>query len=85
MGELIRITQESKTPTIICPYCKEEIRVDIQPFRDDVSKILRDKCLKCGGEINVGVLILSHRSLKELLGCINIVVDALKKGNVLLK
>jgi hypothetical protein len=85
MGELIKLQQESKPPLIICPHCKKEVNIDITPFSKDVSKILRDKCTKCGGEIHVGVLILSHPRLDGILGAINNCVMAMGKGNVLLQ
>lgn len=85
MGDLIQVQPEVKPPTIICPHCQNEILIDLAPFNKDVSKILRDNCVRCGGEIHVGTLILSHRDLKGLLSCIQIVVSSLNAGNVLLK
>lgn len=85
MGELIQINRDSNPPLIVCPHCKQQIQIDITPFAKDVSKILRDKCSKCGGEIVVGVLILANVSLDKLLVNIQTVVQALNKGNVLLQ
>lgn len=84
MGELIQINQEAKPPLIICPHCKQEILIDIIPFSKDVSKILRDNCVKCGGEINVGIFILSDVSMRGLLNNIAVVIQSLEGGNVLL-
>ena len=85
MAEIIQLGREVNPPLIICPHCKREIRIDITPFANDVSKIIKDKCVKCGGIIHVGVLILSHPSLEGLLQTITNVVKSMEGGNVLLQ
>lgn len=85
MGDVIQLGREVKPPLIICPHCRKEIRIDITPFSKDVSKILRDKCVKCGGEIHVGILILSHPRLDGLLQSITKTIQAFQGGNVLLQ
>lgn len=85
MGDVIKINRDIQPPLIICGNCKNQIRIDIKPFSEDVSKILRDKCPKCGGELNVGILILSHPRLEGLLQAIQACVQAMNTGNVLLQ
>lgn len=79
--ELYQVSEQRKPATIICGSCKREILIDISPFNKDVSNIMRDNCPICGAEINVGILILSHPSLKGLLHCIQVVIGALNPGN----
>ena len=67
---------QKQQPRVVCPYCTKQIAIDIKPFAEDVSKILRDTCPKCGGEIFVGVLILCHQSLQGMLASLNTVIDA---------
>lgn len=83
MTELIKVQEQGKPAAIICPHCKNEILIDLQPFNKDVSKVLRDNCVVCRGEIFVAVLILAHPSLRGLLYCIQLVTSALSKGNIL--
>ena len=80
--EIIQIGAERKPATIICGKCKGEIVIDIMPFAKDVSNIMKDKCPKCGADIHVGILILSHPKMEGILQCIKIVVNALNPGNM---
>lgn len=83
MGELIKIQREETRPMVICPRCKEKIMIDISPFKNDVSQILRDNCPKCRGELHVGIIILTHTTLRGILECIKIVIASLKPKNLL--
>lgn len=83
MSELIKIQRDETKPMIICPKCKAQIFIDLTPFTNDVSKILRDNCYKCGGELHVGVLILSNPTLNGLLQAIQVVSTALAKAGKL--
>lgn len=80
----IKIVGEDKTPRIICQHCKQQIPIDISAFAKDCTKILRDSCPKCKGEIFVGILILSHKSHYNLLQSIKLVVNNLQSDNQLL-
>lgn len=82
-GQLIQIAPDTR-PKIICLHCKKEILIDITQFKDDPTKILRDNCTRCGGELFVGVLILSHKDLKQLLLAIQQVVESLNTGNLII-
>lgn len=84
MGELIELGGQKQQPRVICPYCQEVIAIDIKPFAADVSKILRDNCPKCRGEIYVGVLILCHQNLNGMLRSIQTVIEAVDPKNKLL-
>jgi hypothetical protein len=83
MGDLIQIQPDRVRPAIICGHCKQQIEIDISQFVNDVSKIYKDNCYKCGGEIFVSVLIMGNTQLNPLLQQIQTVIDALSKGNVL--
>lgn len=78
MGDLITIEREDSRPRIICGNCQQEILIDIEPFRKDCTKILRDKCPKCKTELFVGVLILAHPQLQGLTYIIKTILDGLK-------
>jgi hypothetical protein len=54
-------------PIVKCPHCTQEILIDIGPFRKDVTKIMQDKCIKCGGIIVVSLLILCDTSMHRML------------------
>lgn len=84
MGELIQIQNEDLRPRIICGKCKEEILIDITPFRKDCTKILRDRCPKCHTELFVGILILAHPQMKGLMGILQTILQTLNQGSQIL-
>ncbi len=84
MGELINLGGQKQQPRVVCPHCEEVIAIDIKPFATDVSKILRDNCPKCRGEIFVGVLILCHQSLNGMLASLQTVIQAVDPKHKLL-
>lgn len=84
MGELIQLSNEDRRPRIVCPHCKDEILMDIMPFKDNVAQVMVDKCPKCGGEIFVGLLILCHPSMEGLGHSIQLVVNTLNTQNQIL-
>ena len=77
MGELIKIQREEKPASIICPKCHSQFNIDITPFANDVTKIMKDNCPKCGVVLFTGLLILNHPDMNGLLYCINEVITAL--------
>ena len=77
MGELIKISKDSSTPRIACPHCGQPNLIDITPFKEDVSKILRDRCTSCRGEIFVAILLLGHTKLDLLLLLIRKVISVI--------
>lgn len=83
MKELIQIQPERTKPAIICSHCKQQIEIDLSEFIHDVSKIYKDNCYKCNGEIFVSVLIMGNTNLNSLLQQIQVVIETLSKGNVL--
>ncbi len=86
MGEIVPLGNaqtEKKPARIICPYCKQEILIDIRSFNDNISDVIKDNCIKCGGAIHVGLLILAHPDLTGLYTCIQMCTEAMNKGNVL--
>lgn len=81
MGELIQIKNEELRPRIVCGKCKEEILIDITPFRNDCTKILRDRCPKCHAELFVGILILAHPRINGLMGILQTILQSLNKSS----
>ena len=81
MGELIKIQREEVRPRVVCGNCKGEVLMDLSPFNNDCTKIMKDKCPKCKRDIYVGLLIVSHPQQYGLMQCIKLVMEALDKGN----
>ncbi len=75
MVELIRITKEPNLPRIACPHCGKHNLIDIKPFAEDVTQVIKDNCKQCRGEIFVGLLILGHRRHDLLLQLIGQIVN----------
>ena len=83
MGKLIKITREEKKPEIICPHCKKRNVIDILPWREDVTKIMQDKCRHCRGNIVVAMLLLGHKDVRQLGIAIQTVIQSLNTGNLI--
>jgi hypothetical protein len=84
MGELIKIQREELRPRIVCMHCKKEMLIDLDPFKADITKVMRDKCIHCKKEIVVGILILGHKTLPMLLGCLQIITETINSQNQIL-
>jgi len=83
-GELIKIQKEELRPRIVCMHCKQEMLIDLDPFKEDITKIMGDKCIHCGGEIFVGLLLLGHKTLPMLLGCLQLIIETMNTQNSIL-
>ncbi len=81
MAELIRITKEPNLPRVACPHCGQHLLIDIKPFAEDVTQVIKDNCKHCRGEIFVGLLILGHRTHRLLLQLIGQIVNLVKSPN----
>jgi hypothetical protein len=79
----IEIIERYSKPKIVCPHCKREILIDITPFKDNVGQIMADNCIKCGGKIFVGILIMAHPTIEGLAHCISLAANAVNPGNML--
>ena len=77
----IEIIDRQPRPKVICPHCKMEIAIDITPFKDNVAQILADNCVKCKGQIFVGILILCHPSPDGMAYCVNACINAINTQN----
>jgi ribosomal protein S27AE len=81
MRELIQMQNEDLRPRIVCGKCREEILIDITPFKNDCAKILKDRCPKCHAELFVGILILAHPQMKGLMGILQTILRTLNKSS----
>lgn len=81
---VIEIIERYPKPKIICMHCKQEILIDITPFKDNVAQIMQDKCIRCGGDIFVGILILAHPTIEGLSYCVNAAVNAVNAQHKIL-
>lgn len=77
-GQIITIEHQD-LPRTKCPHCKNEILLDIEPWKKDVTKIMQDKCPKCGGVIIVAMMIFANADMKTMLSCIQLVADTVSK------
>lgn len=86
MGQVVEAFNQNDQPRQICPHCKKIFLIDITPWKNNVTQILKTNCTKCGGQVFVGMLLLSSADLRNLVGNIQSVVDLFNKGqaNVLL-
>jgi len=57
---VFRVVQESTAPQGQCPHCKNTLLVNLDPFKDDMSRFIQSKCPLCGGEIFTALLVLIH-------------------------
>lgn len=72
--------KESNTPKVICPHCKQVINMDIMPFRDDITKIMEDKCYQCGGTIIVSMLIICDADMRRMLRTLQAIIGMVDKA-----
>lgn len=87
-GKLIHMPgqkREAAPPIIICSHCKNEIQIDITNWKDDVTKVMQDKCPKCHGTLFVCMFLLAHKDLKMLMQCVQAVTEALSGANQFLR
>jgi hypothetical protein len=80
MGKIEVINQPNQ-PIVICPRCEGKNHIDISPWKDDVTRIMEDKCVKCGGTIVVGMLILADIHMARLLQTVQAVIAVIKNQN----
>jgi len=67
---------EDRRPRVQCPKCKQIFMMDIRPFEKDITKPIRDKCIKCGQELHVALLILMNPNLRLLYAAIQACIQA---------
>ena len=81
---LIEIVGQQTMPKIICPHCKKEIPIMLDAWKEDVTRIMVDKCPACKGETFFALLILAHRDQNSLGITINAAVNAVNSQNLIL-
>lgn len=79
----IEAVHEPNVPRVICPHCKQVLKMDITPFKENVAKIVESRCPLCSGKIYTGLLILCHPQLEGLMLSIRTMADSLKTKNKL--
>lgn len=84
MASPIEIVERYPKPKVVCGHCRHEILIDISPFKDNVAQIMKDNCVRCGGEIFVGILIMAHTDLNGLAHCVNTAVTAVNAQHTIL-
>lgn len=79
---VIEIGKSKNEPIVKCPHCTKQQLIDIVPFREDVTRIMSDKCRHCGGEIVVSMLILCDTDMRSMLQTIQAVVATINKSRL---
>jgi hypothetical protein len=77
MGELISIGNQPSLPRVACPHCGQHNLIDIMVFREDVSKLMQDKCKHCNEDIFVALLILGHTKVELLLQLVQKIISTI--------
>lgn len=73
-------SDEDKRPQIICQKCKKIAFIDITQWKNDASKIWRDNCPHCGVEIYMGILLIGHTDLRQLMATVQVMIDAVSNS-----
>lgn len=84
MGELITLEREEDKPRAICPHCKQVIYVDIDSWKRDITKIKKDRCPKCHGEIIAGLLIILDVAMPRFLNTLRAIMEVASRANKIL-
>ena len=74
---VIEIVGEEKRPRIICPKCKKIQYIDLNIFKKDITKIMKDNCIGCGAELFVATMIIVNSSYYGISDSIKKVVEVL--------
>lgn len=77
MAELISIGNQPSLPRVACPHCGQPNLIDIMPWREDVSKLMQDKCKHCNKDIYVALLILGHTKVELVLQLVQKVISVI--------
>lgn len=64
--------------TGICPHCKRKMIISLDMFRDNVAKVVEDKCPYCRKPIFSCILVLSNATMDRLLNQLKRVIMAAK-------
>lgn len=74
------IGDAARAPDMICPYCKQPVKLTIEAFVPDITKVVRSNCPRCGGEIFAAVLVMANTNLRALLSQIQSVIEFHQKS-----
>ena len=66
----IILMENDKQPQSKCPHCKKPLLLNLDHWKQDMSKIVRSKCPLCGGEIFTALLVLAHGNPEGLANTI---------------
>jgi hypothetical protein len=75
-----RIDKE-KPPGVICPACKGFMVLDLAPFHNDVTKVMKSRCPMCNATIFACLIFLANTNPRNLASDLETVQGLLKKRN----
>lgn len=71
------VVGEDTRPKVNCPMCKDTIVMDLELFKEDITKPIESNCPKCGAKIFTAIMILIHPDLRGLYYSIQMCIEAL--------
>lgn len=82
MGQTIEIIGEvnKNKPRTICPHCKRTVPITLDAWKEDVSRLVADKCPHCGGRVVFGLLILSDVDPKRVMNQVQAIIEMFKQA-----
>jgi hypothetical protein len=68
-------------PSLMCPHCNKENLMSLNPFEKNISGVVEDKCVHCGGKIYAALLLLGNKDLVALYRTIQQIVELIQNKN----
>ena len=67
---IMRVVGESTAPQGMCPHCKKTLIMNVDPFKEDMTRFIQSTCPMCGGVIFTALLVLVHGNPEGLANTI---------------
>jgi len=69
---------------IACPVCKKPNIINVEAWKEDVSKVQKGQCQHCGNDVYIAMFVLANNTPKKINRMIEAIVSMVKsgKGNV---
>ena len=72
----VEVVRDKKLPTTKCPGCLKPMTIDIGPFKNDLSRIVKCPCPNCKRTLWTGILVATQTSIQGLAQVIDAMVAA---------
>lgn len=73
----IEVRENTKAPQGLCVHCKKTVFLNLDPWKQDTSRIMESHCPFCRGKLFTGLLIIMHGSLPGLAETIKTITNVL--------